>query len=62
MSEKAILSSVRHPFIVNLCGTYQDPRCLFMVLEFVSGGELFSHLRKAGRFSNETTRFFGGYL
>lgn len=29
-----------------------------MLEEYVVGGELFSHLRKAGRFSNDMTRFY----
>jgi serine/threonine protein kinase len=62
MSEKAILAQVNHPFIVRLGGTMQDPKNLYMLLEYVIGGELFSHLRKAGRFANETTRFYAGAI
>lgn len=29
-----------------------------MLLEFVQGGELFSHLRRAGRFSPDVSRFY----
>jgi len=60
MSEKSILAQVNHPFIVRLGGTMQDAKNLYMMLEYVIGGELFSHLRKAGRFSNDTTRFYAG--
>ena len=55
LSEKNILkvlSAEPHPFIVNLAATFQDPRYLFMVLEYIVGGEFFTHLRKAGRFDN----------
>jgi len=62
MSEKAILSMINHPFIVRLGGTMQDGKNLYMMLEYVIGGELFSHLRKAGRFSNDTTRFYAGCI
>lgn len=62
MSEKAILSQINHPFIVCLGGAFQDANCLYMLLEYVIGGELFSHLRKAGRFSNETTRFYAAQI
>eukprot|EP00741_Cyanophora_paradoxa_P010446 tig00000037_g10101.t1 len=61
-NEKNILARIEHPFIVNLYGTCQDEKTLFMALEFVSGGEMFSHLRKAGRFSNETARFYAGCI
>ncbi len=58
MNEKAILLGVTHPFIVNLWATFQDLGSLYLVMEFVQGGEVFSHLRKLGRFSPEITRVF----
>ncbi|KAF9344434.1 hypothetical protein BGX34_005675 [Mortierella sp. NVP85] len=61
-SEKQILSQVHFPFIVNLFTTFQDDRNLFMLLEYVIGGELFSHLRKAGRFTNDVTRFYAAEI
>eukprot|EP00747_Dinoflagellata_sp_TGD_P211378 gnl/TRDRNA2_/TRDRNA2_84607_c0_seq3.p1 gnl/TRDRNA2_/TRDRNA2_84607_c0~~gnl/TRDRNA2_/TRDRNA2_84607_c0_seq3.p1 ORF type:complete len:321 (+),score=77.80 gnl/TRDRNA2_/TRDRNA2_84607_c0_seq3:123-1085(+) len=57
-SEKAILASLKHPFIVNLFGTFHDPRYVYLLLEYVVGGEFFTHLRKAGRFDNDTSRFY----
>jgi serine/threonine protein kinase len=33
-----------------------------MLQEYVIGGELFSHLRKAGRFTNEMTRFYASEI
>ena len=59
-SEKEILISIRHPFIVNLYGCFHDSRYLYLVLEYVVGGEFFTHLRKAGRFENEQARFYAG--
>ena len=45
--ERRMLSRVRHPFLVTLWGTFQDSRNLYMVMDFVEGGELFSLLRKS---------------
>lgn len=45
-NERAILSSVKYTFIVNLWGTFQDDGNLYMVLDYVPGGELFSYMRK----------------
>lgn len=42
--------------------TFQDERNLYMLLEYVIGGELFSHLRKAGRFTNDMTRFYAAEI
>jgi serine/threonine protein kinase len=61
-SEKQILSSIKHPFIVNLYRSFQDEKYLFMIMEYVIGGELFSHLRRAGRFNNEVTRFYAAEI
>lgn len=33
-----------------------------MLLEYVQGGELFSHLRRAGRFSLAVSRFFAAEI
>jgi serine/threonine protein kinase len=57
-AEKAILSRISHPFIVNLYATFQDERCIYMIMEYIIGGELFSQLRKEGRFANDVARFY----
>lgn len=46
-SEREMLERVRHPFLVNLWGTFKDSKNLYMVMDFVAGGELFSLLRKS---------------
>jgi serine/threonine protein kinase len=61
-SERAILAEIKFPFIVNLLCTFQDDHHVYMLLEYVVGGELFSHLRKAGRFGNEMTRFYAAEI
>jgi protein kinase A len=45
--ERRMLQRVRHPFIITLWGTFQDAKNLYMVMDFVEGGELFSLLRKS---------------
>ena len=51
-NEKHILETTTNPFMVNLWGTFQDDINLYMVMDYVPGGELFSILRKA-RVSNK---------
>ena len=46
-NEKQMLESVQHPFIINLWGTFQDSSNLYMVMDFVPGGELFTLLRRS---------------
>lgn len=45
-AEKRLLSEVQHPFIVKMACTFQDERNLYIVMEYVCGGELFSLLRR----------------
>jgi len=62
MSEKAILASLKHPFIVNMWGSFHDPQYIYMLLEYIVGGEFFTHLRKAGRFDNEASMFYASQI
>lgn len=57
-NEKNILQEIDHPFIVNMRWNSKDDCCLYMLFEFVSGGELFSYLRNAGRFDSGTANFY----
>lgn len=47
MNEKHILDAIDHPFLVNMLGSFQDVQNLYLILEYVSGGELFSLLRRS---------------
>ncbi|KAJ1966026.1 cAMP-dependent protein kinase catalytic subunit [Dipsacomyces acuminosporus] len=61
-NEKNILEVARHPFVVRLERTMQDERNLYMLMEYVPGGELFSHLRRAGRFPDDVARFYAAEI
>lgn len=45
--ERRMLQRCRHPFLITLWGTWQDSKNLYMVMDFIEGGELFSLLRKS---------------
>ena len=45
--ERRMLQKVKHAFLVTLWGTFQDSKNLYMVMDFIEGGELFSLLRKS---------------
>jgi len=57
-AEKSILMRVAHPFIINMFSYFKDSSNLYMLMEYAIGGELFSILRRAGRFSSDTSRFY----
>ncbi|KAJ3026221.1 camp-dependent protein kinase catalytic subunit, partial [Rhizophlyctis rosea] len=58
VNEKAILEVLDFPFLVNMLGTFQDSQNVYFVMEYVQGGELFSYLRRCGRFPNHVARFY----
>ncbi|KAI8074668.1 kinase-like domain-containing protein [Gongronella butleri] len=62
MAEKTVLAKIRNPFIVPLKFAFQSPDKLYLVLAFINGGELFHHLQKEGRFSEERSRFYTAEL
>ncbi|KAJ1558100.1 camp-dependent protein kinase catalytic subunit [Nowakowskiella sp. JEL0078] len=58
INEKNILEQLDFAFLVNLHGTFQDSINLYFVMDFVSGGELFSYLRRVGRFPDQVAKFY----
>lgn len=62
LNEKKILQSTSFPFIVQLDYSFKDNSNLYMVLEFVTGGEMFSHLRQAGKFSEPHSQFYASQI
>ena len=48
LTERELLSQLRHPFIVQYKAAFQDQHFLYMVLEYVQGGELYSVLAREG--------------
>lgn len=56
--ERKMLQEVKHPFLITLWGTFQDAKNIYMVMDFVEGGELFSLLRKSQRFPNPVAKFY----
>lgn len=57
-AEKSILQKINHPFVVSLHYAFQTKDRLYLVLDFLSGGELFFHLSKVGRFDEWRAKFY----
>jgi serine/threonine protein kinase len=61
-TERSVLGSIRHPFIVRLHYAFQTGEKLHFVLDYCSGGELFFHLQKHGRFPPKLALFYTAEL
>ncbi|CAG9783679.1 unnamed protein product [Diatraea saccharalis] len=57
-AERNILEAVKHPFIVELVYAFQTGGKLYLILEYLSGGELFMHLEREGIFLEDTACFY----
>ncbi|CAM9590809.1 unnamed protein product [Choristocarpus tenellus] len=61
-AERDIMTKVNHPFIVGLQCAFQTDVKLFLVMEYLPGGELFFHLSKKGLFLEEYARFYAAEM
>ena len=57
-AEKNILGAINHPYIVKLHFAFQTKESLFLILDFLSGGELFYHLSQVGTFPESRAKFY----
>jgi len=57
-TEKRILETINHPFLVNLEYVFQTPEKIFFVMQFMRGGELFQHLRTDQYFPESRAKFY----
>lgn len=58
-TERQVLESIRQlPFLVKLYYAFQTDAKLHLILEYIRGGELFTHLFKRERFNENEVRFY----
>ena len=60
--ERELLSRIRNSFIVNLIYSFQDTDNLYLVMDFLKGGDLRYHICKNRHITEEQTKFFLGCL
>jgi len=58
LTERNVLSCIRHPFIVGLNYAFQTPEKLLLILDYCPGGDLGSALRREKRFSEARARIY----
>lgn len=57
-AERDILAESDSPWVVKLFATFQDSTFLYMLMEFLPGGDLMTMLIKYEIFSEDITRFY----
>jgi len=60
--ERHILERIKHPFIVKLFYAFQDEDRLYLVLDFINGGEIYFHLKRQGKFSESRVRLYAAEI
>ncbi|XP_076667956.1 cAMP-dependent protein kinase catalytic subunit alpha [Andrena cerasifolii] len=61
-NEKRILQCVRFPFVVYMEFCFKDNSYIYMVLPYINGGEMFTHLRRMGKFDESLARFYAAQV
>ncbi|KAH1001443.1 hypothetical protein HUJ04_005464 [Dendroctonus ponderosae] len=60
--EKKILESARFPFLISLEFSFKDNSFIYLLMPFINGGEMFTHLRKAHKFDESLSKFYGAQV
>ena len=64
IDEKNIMAQLHHPFIIELVSTFQDKKFVYMLLQLVQGGELFSllHSRSGDGIPEANAKFYAAAI
>ena len=57
-TERLLLEKLNHPFIASLQFAFQDSQKLYLVTEFLQGGELFFHIKRKKCFKESPAKFY----
>ena len=57
-AERDVLSSSNNPWIVQLKSSFQDSKHLYLVMEYLGGGDLMTLLMKKDILSEEEAKFY----
>jgi len=61
-TERKALEDTHHPYLVHLRFAFQTSAKLYLVMDYCNGGELFYHLKTAGRFDEPRARLYAAEI
>ena len=57
-TERNIMQQINHPFVMRMHYAFQNKGKLYMVMDYLNGGDLFYHLSLSRRFTEDRARFY----
>ena len=57
-TERDLMVKINSPFVMNVKYAFQDETQLYLVTEFMQGGDMFFHLHEKGKFKRERAKFY----
>ncbi|KAJ3059810.1 Serine/threonine-protein kinase Sgk1 [Podochytrium sp. JEL0797] len=60
--EFKVLRSVKNPFIAQLHAAFESPEQIFLVTDYLDGGELYHHITTFGKFPEDRAQFYGAEI
>ena len=57
-TERDLIVKINCPFVMNIKYAFQDEIHLYLVTEFMQGGDIFFHLHEKGKFKRERAKFY----
>ena len=58
LNERSVMQQLKHPFCVRLYNYFSDESNIYLLLQWMPGGELFHHLAERGCFDENTAKFY----
>ncbi|OHS99266.1 AGC family protein kinase [Tritrichomonas foetus] len=62
ITERSILLQIKNPFLVGAHYTFQNDTKIFLVIDYIPGGELFGRLKEEGAFSVDRVKLYAAEI
>jgi len=62
MTERNIMRNIRHPFIASLHYAFQTKGKVYLVMDFLNGGQMLFHMRRFAMFSEEYVKIYAAEI